>query len=157
MKGRVQFGFDGPRRMMRVQREEASVDDILESLGRRARLSNRLDPIETIQIGEGIREGFMTPALPGQIITDYQGRRSVGKYGFSLMLIGGLVVLGLYGALRAVTDPSSVLRTVLSPTFTSVFGDPLKLGLAGLVCLLPVLIIRWGRNRIAWPSTPTAE
>ncbi len=65
---------------------------------------------------------------------------------FALLLLGGVLIVGLYGALKSVTEPSMILRVVQNPAFVSVFTDPLKLGLVALFCVIPLLIVRRRRR-----------
>ncbi len=72
--------------------------------------------------------------------------RSLGKYMFALLLLGGVLIVGLYGALKSVAQPSLILRVVQDPAFASVFTDPVRLSLVALFCVLPVAFVRRRRR-----------
>lgn len=147
-RGGRHFGFNGPRKRPPVMNKEVSDDDILDSLSRRAQLVEKLHPIESTMEDE-LEERF----VPEPLTTHFpRGPRqhSFSRYTFVLMLAGGLVIVGLYGALKAVTDPSSLLGMTSNPTFKSVFTDPLRLGLVIFFSLIPMLIVhrrRTAQNR----------
>ncbi len=143
---RRQFGFDGPRRRLRSQDSGASVDDILDSLTRRTQISGKFDTVENVPVKDEPRNRF-TPNISARSLCREGTHRSIGKFAFALMLISGLTILGLYGALKAVTEPSSILRITENPTFTSVFTDPVRLALVALLCVIPAAIfLRRGRR-----------
>ncbi len=148
---RRQFGFDGSRRRLRSQDSGASVDDILDSLTRRTQISGRFDTVENVPVQDEPRNRF-TPKISAKALPRQGTNRAIGKFAFALMLISGLTILGLYGALKAVTEPSSILRITENPTFTSVFTDPVRLTLVALLCVIPAAIFlrRGSRNRLSY-------
>ncbi len=139
------FGFDGPRRHTYVREEDVSVDDILDSLSRRAELSDGLGRAEITRVEDGF-DGEVASERTLLPIGSRGPQHSIGKYMFALLLLGGVLIVGLYGALKSVTEPSMILRLVQNPAFVSVFTDPLKLGLVALFCVIPLLIVRRRRR-----------
>ena len=65
------------------------------------------------------------------------------------MLVGGFMILMIYGALKAVMSASSTPTTAVESLSTLVLNDPLKLGLLGILCLVPVVMALKRRNRIS--------
>ncbi len=145
MGGGRHFGFNGPRRQVRVREENFSVDDILDSLSRRAQLSDGLGRVEMTPLEEGLEGRFASETVRRPIVLKIR-QHSLGKYAFALLLLGGVLIVGLYGALKAVAEPSMILRVVQDPAFASVFTDPVRLGLVALFCLIPTLIVRRRRS-----------
>jgi hypothetical protein len=144
-KGKRVFGFHGPRKKTRDN--ELGVDEILDSLSRRAELGTELDPVETAKVEDSLASEYLGAGLPDSGLKAGKSRGFLGKYAFVLMLLGGVIVVGLYGALKALTDPGGIVRVTQSPTFVSVFTDPLRLGLVLLFCLVPALTVRRRRSR----------
>lgn len=148
-----QFGFDGPIESRDGYRE-ATVDDILESLDRHSQLTDQLGPQEGSEPDESTG-GFVSES-EGQatrIDSHAIGRGSVGRYGFGLMLMGGVLILIVYGVLRAVTNTSASITALVS-LLGVVLNDPVKLGLLGVLCFVPLVMVWKRRNRIArqaWP------
>ena len=123
------------------------VDEILDSLSRRSELGNDLDPVETARVEGSLASEYLGETLQDSGLKSGAGRGFLGKYAFVLMLMGGVVVVGLYGALKALTDPGGIVRVTQSPAFVSVFTDPVRLGLVLLFCLVPALTVRRRRSR----------
>ena len=144
-KGRRAFGFHGPRK--KVRDNDLSVDEILDSLSRRSELGPELDPVETARVEESLASEYLGENLPDSGLRAGKSRGFLGKYAFVLMLLAGVVVVGLYGALKTLTDPGGIVQVTQSPTFVSVFTDPLRLGLVLLLCLVPALTVRRRRSR----------
>ena len=137
------FSFSGsPERLS--EDEPVTDDDILDSLTRRAQFSKKLgdSPEVTLNLGEEKR-----PEPPTQVSGFYEsGRREYGKYLFALMLVGGIVVVLVMGAFRALLDTSLVGKATQSQVLTSVFTDPMKLLLVAVLCLVPAVLIRRRRQ-----------
>ena len=135
---RLRFGFSGPATSR--TREEAGVDDFLDSLSRRSRLGNEIDQETSVIIGEA--EENIDPALrTSEFGLSSPLRIGLGKIVFTLTLIGGVVLLWLYGALGVNTSPLALDNLTSSEEIASVFSDPFKLGLMALVCFVPVLLL----------------
>ncbi len=144
-KTALRFGFDGRSSHSPVESEGSTVDDILESLDRHTQLSDQLDPEAGMQPGEGQGDVF-SAELPRQATEFPRVHGSLGKYSFTLMLMTGLMILITYGAFTGTSSPTTTVNSMLA----SVLNDPVKLGLVGILCLLlPVMMIRWRRSRVA--------
>lgn len=140
---RVRFGFSGPA--SRRTREEAGVDDFLDSLSRSASLGREIDNETSVLMGETVER--IDPALEAsEYGLSAPMRVSVRKIMLSLMLIGGVALLWLYGALAALAEPLAPENLAGSREIASIFSDPLKLGLLALVSFIPVFFLR-RRNR----------
>jgi hypothetical protein len=146
----LRFGFDGPSDR-RAEYQQATVDEILESLGRHSQLADQLGP----------RDGFEPEGSTERLVEDIGRARpsdsdpivrgSLGRYGFGLMLIGGVIILSVYGILKAIANaPTST--TAIAALLTLVLNDPVKLGLLGLLCLVPVVMALKRRNHIGRSS-----
>ena len=144
-----QFGFKGPIRSERAEYQEATVDDILESLGRHSQLAEQLGPHEELEPDEGTEEFERPFRLDRPPASRPNEHGSIGRYGFGLMLVGGFMILMIYGALRAVMSASSTPTTAVGSFLALILNDPLKLGLVGVLCLVPVVMARKRRNRIS--------
>ena len=118
-----------------------AVDDILDSLSRRAKLSHQLDQEELSPLDGDLETSDHSPH-PSPIIAPIQKRNNLGKVAFALMMASGVIVLWLYGALPTFLDLSIISKLIQSPTYTSVFTNPVKLGLVTLLCFIPVIILR---------------
>ncbi len=140
----LRFGFDGPSSLSQAESEGATVDDILESLDRHTRLSDQLDPEAGLQADEAPGEVF-SAELPRQATAFPRVHRLLGKYSFTLMLITGLMILIMYGAFTGTSSPTTAVSSIL----VAVLKDPVKLGLVGILFLLPVMMIRRRRGRAA--------
>jgi len=70
----------------------------------------------------------------------------LGKIVFTLTLMGGVVLLWLYGALGTLISPLALDNLTRSGEVASVFSDPFKLGLVALVSFVPVFLL-WRRRR----------
>ncbi len=140
------FGFSGMPELEVVQDEEEPVndDDILESLTRRAQFSRQLGDSTEVALNLS-EESRPEPLLPVSKLSE-PGRRDYGKYVFALMLLGGMVVVLVVGAFRALLDTSLVGRATQSLVLTSVFTDPVKLLLVAVLCLIPAVLIRRSRR-----------
>jgi hypothetical protein len=124
--------------------KDVGVDEILDSLSRRSQLSDGLDRLEIAPPVEELEAQFITgtEVEPAKIARQH----SLGKYAFPLLLLGGLLTVGLYGALRSVTNPAGILRVIQNPGFAAVFTDPVRLGLVMLFCAVPAFIVRRHRR-----------
>jgi hypothetical protein len=69
-------------------------------------------------------------------------RIGLGKIVVALTLIGGVVLLWLYGALGTLTSPLALDSLTRSQEIASVFSDPFKLALVALVSLVPILLLK---------------
>ena len=118
-----------------------TVDDILDSMSRRAKLSHQLDQ-DTLSVMENDLDTSDRSFNPPPTIAPIQERNTLGKVAFALILAAGMIVLWLFGALATLLDLSIINKLTQSPTYTSVFTDPVKLGLVALLCLIPVIILR---------------
>ena len=140
------FGFHAHEEHEGVMQQEATVDDILESLGRRTQLADTLsmrearDPMED---GEDLFDSRV-----GSLASPLIVRGSLGRYAFSLMLVGGVVILLLYGFLSSVLGASSPPVGAGRSLLGLILDDPVKLGLLGVLCLVPVVIARKRRGRL---------
>jgi hypothetical protein len=142
------FGFDGPIEG-RDEYRAATVDEILESLDRHSQLTDQLSPQDGFEPDEST--GGLVSENGGQatpIDSHAIGRGSVGRYGFGLMLVGGVLILMVYGVLRAVTNMSASTTAFVS-ILGVVLNDPVKLGLLAVLCLVPLVMVRKRHNRIA--------
>jgi len=132
--------------------QEATVDDILESLGRRTQLADTLsmrearDPMED---GEDLFDSRV-----GSLASPLIVRGSLGRYAFSLMLAGGVVILLLYGFLSSVLGASSPSVSAGRSLLGLILDDPVKLGLLGILCLVPVVMARKRRGRLERLALP---
>ncbi len=140
------FGFHAHEEHEGVMQQEATVDDILESLGRRTQLADTLsmrearDPMED---GEDLFDSRV-----GSLASPLIVRGPLGRYAFSLMLVGGVVILLLYGFLSSVLGASSPPVGAGRSLLGLILDDPVKLGLLGVLCLVPVVIARKRRGRL---------
>ena len=140
------FGFHAHEEHEGVMHQEATVDDILESLGRHTQLADTLsmrearDPTEE---GEDLFDSRVASLTSPLIL-----RGSLGRYAFSLMLVGGVVVLLLYGFLSSVLGASSPPVSAGRSLLGLILDDPVKLGLLGVLCLVPVVMARKRRGRL---------
>ena len=138
------FGFNGRAESERIG-QEATVDDILESLGRHTELADTLSIHEArrpINEGEDLLDlGDLSGESP------LVGRGSLGRYAFSLMLVGGVVILLLYGFLSAMHSAASPPITAGKSLLGLILSDPVKLGLLGILFLVPVIALRKRRGR----------
>lgn len=140
---RLRFGFSGPA--AKRTREEVGVDDFLDSLSRRSRFGNEIDQETAVLTGEV--EESVDPALQAsEFGLSRPLRAGLGKIVFTLTLIGGVVLLWLYGALGEFTSPIAIDNLTRSEEIASVFSDPFKLGLVALVSFVPVFFL-WRRHR----------
>jgi hypothetical protein len=144
------FGFDGPSDG-RAEYQQATVDEILESLGRHSQLSDQLGPRDGFESDESAERliGDMGQARPSD--SGPIGRGSLGRYGFGIMLIGGMLILSVYGILKAITITPTSTNAIAS-VLGLVLNDPVKLGLLGLLCLVPVVMALKRRNRVGRSS-----
>ena len=146
------FGFHSSEEHEGVMHREATVDDILESLGRRTQLADTLsmhearDPTEE---GEDLFDGRV-----GSLGSPSVVRGSLGRYAFSLMLAGGVVILLLYGFLSSVLGASSPSVSAGRSLLGLILDDPVKLGLLGILCLVPVVMARKRRGRLERLALP---
>ncbi|SRR5712692_1164905 len=140
------FGFHAHEEHEGVMHQEATVDDILESLGRHTQLADTLsmrearDPTEE---GEDLFDSRVASLTSPLIL-----RGSLGRYAFSLMLVGGVVILLLYGFLSSVLGASSPPVSAGRSLLGLILDDPMKLGLLGVLCLVPVVMARKRRGRL---------
>ena len=139
------FGFHGSSNLD-VENREATVDDILESLGRHTQLADSLSMREAREPGEESDDFFNTqvPSFRPPI----RVRGSFGRYAFSLMLFGGVAVLVLYGFFSMILGPSSTPVNAGRSLLSLIVNDPVKLGLLGILCLVPVVMARRRRGRV---------
>ena len=138
-RSKLRFGFTGPA--MRRLDDGVTVDDILDSMSRRTKLSNQLDQDTLSSLEIDLETSNHSPS-PSATIASMPKRTTRGKVAFALIVTSGMIVLWLYGALTALLDFSIINKLIQSPTYTSVFTDPAKLGLVALLCLIPVIILR---------------
>jgi hypothetical protein len=145
----IRFGFENSTLKERVEHREATVDEILESLGRHARLANQLGPYDGSE-AEEVTEGFFDAKRPPRLNSSrYRLHGPIGTYGFALILLGGLVILMVYGVLRMVMSASSASSVGMGSLLLSILNDPLRLGFLGLLCLVGALVARRrGRNTV---------
>ena len=136
------FGFHGHVERESVGEREATVDDILESLGRHTQLADTLSMAR--EPGEQGEDLFDTPV--GSAASPHIVRGSLGRYAFSLMLVGGVVILLLYGFLSAVLGASSPPVSAGRSLLGLILNDPVKLGLLGILCLVPVVMAKKRRG-----------
>src|SRR5437867_3095392 len=147
------FGFNAHEEHEGVMRKEATVDDILESLGRHTQLADTLsmrearDPTE-----EGADDLF--DSRVGSLASPFIVRGSLGRYAFSLMLVGGVVILLLYGFLSSVLGASSPSVGAGRSLLGLILDDPVKLGLLGVLCLVLVVMARKRRGRLERLALP---
>ena len=126
---------------MRRLEDDVTVDDILDSLSRRAKLSHQLDQ-DTLSPLENDLETSDRSFNPPPTIAPIPKRNTLDKVAFALIIAAGMIVLWLFGALTTLFDLSIINKLIQSPTYTSVFTDPVKLGLVALLCFIPVIILR---------------
>ncbi|HLE65299.1 MAG TPA: hypothetical protein VI816_04130 [Candidatus Bathyarchaeia archaeon] len=136
---KIRFGFTGPA--IRRREDDATVDDILDSMSRRAKLSHQLDHDTLSPLENDLETSDRSFKLP-PTIAPIPERNTLGKVAFALILAAGMIVLWLFGALATLLDLSIINKLTQSPTYTSVFTDPVKLGLVALLCFIPVIILR---------------
>lgn len=136
---KIRFGFTGPA--IRRREDDATVDDILDSMSRRAKLSHQLDQDTLSPLDIDLETSDHSPN-PSPTIARIRKRNNLGKVAFALIMASGMIVLWLYGALPSFFDLSIINKLTQSPTYTSVFTDPVRLGLVALLCLIPVIILR---------------
>ena len=142
LRPRLRFGFSGPA--ARRTREEAGVDDFLDSLSRRSRLGSEIDQETSVLAGEA--EENIDPALQAsEFGLSRPLKIGLGKIVFALTMIGGVVLLWLYGALGTLISPLALDNLTRSREVASVFSDPFKLGLVALVSFVPVFLL-WRRH-----------
>jgi hypothetical protein len=145
------FGFHAHEEREGVMQQEATVDDILESLGRRTQLADTLsmrearDPTEE---GEDLFDSRVVSLPQGSRASPFVVRGSLGTYAFSLMLVGGVVILLLYGFLSSVLGASSPSVGAGRSLLGLILDDPVKLGFLGVLCLVPVVIAMKRRGRL---------
>jgi hypothetical protein len=136
---RLRFGFSGSATSR--TREEAGVDDFLDSLSRRSRLGSELDQETSVLMGNA--EESIDPALQAsEFGLSRPLKIGLGKIVVALTLIGGVVLLWVYGALGTLISPSAFDSLARSGEVASVFSDPFKLGLVALVSFVPVFLLR---------------
>jgi hypothetical protein len=129
----------------RRPREEASVDDFLNSMSRGKSLGEEIDQETSVITGEPVE--VFDPALEAsESGLSSVPRLAVGKIVLTLGLIGGVVVLWVYGALAGITGSLGLENLTGSGEVAGVFSDPLKLGVVALVSFLPVLFLRRRRR-----------
>jgi len=136
---KLRFGFTGPA--MRRREDDVTVDDILDSMSRRAELSRQLDQ-DTLSPLDSDLETSDYSANPSPTIALIRKRNNLGKVAFALIMASGMIMLWLYGVLTTLLDLSIINRLIQIPTYASVFTDPVKLGLVALLCFIPVIILR---------------
>ncbi len=140
---KIRFGFTGPA--IRRREDDATVDDILDSMSRRAKLCHQLDQ-DTLAPLDIDLETCDHSQNPSPTIARIRKRNSLGNVAFALIMASGMIMLWLYGALPSFFGLSIINKLTQNPTYTSVFADPVKLGLVALLCFIPVIILR-GRHR----------
>ncbi len=146
-KTTFRFGFDGRLETGQVESEDATVDDILESLGRHAQLSNQLDP-PPLQYDDEPVELSNGPTFLSDKVTYPRVSGSLGRYGFILMLVMGFIILTMYAMLKAFADASYPSPMSIGSLLESILDDPIKIGLLGIIALLPVIAMRRRRARV---------
>ena len=117
-----------------------TVDDILDSMSRRAELSRQLDQDTLSPLDSDLETSDY--ANPSPTIALIRKRNNRGKVAFALIMASGMIMLWLYGVLTTLLDLSIINRLIQIPTYASVFTDPVKLGLVALLCFIPVIILR---------------
>jgi len=70
------------------------------------------------------------------------------------MLAGGVVILLLYGFLSSVLGASSPSVSAGRSLLGLILDDPVKLGLLGILCLVPVVMARKRRGRLERLALP---
>lgn len=110
-------------------------------MSRRSRLSSEIDQETSVLVGEGAANTEQV-LKPHELGLPVSGRIGLAKIVSSLVLVGGMALLWLYGALGTLADPSALDRLARSPEIISVFSDPLKLGLVALVSFIPLFFLR---------------
>jgi len=146
------FGFHASEEHEGVMHREATVDDILESLGRRTQLADTLSMREAQDPTEEGEDLF--DSRVGSLCSPFIVRGSLGRYAFSLMLAGGVVILLLYGFLSSVLGASSPSVSAGRSLLGLILDDPVKLGLLGILCLVPVVMARKRRGRLERLALP---
>lgn len=136
---RLRFGFSGPA--SKRTKEEAGVDDFLDSLSRRTSLGGEIDKETSVLMGETVENIDPDLETSGFGLSSRM-KVSVGKIVLALILVGGVALLWLYGALGGLTDPLALDNLTRSEEIASIFSDPFKLGLLVLVSLVPILLLR---------------
>ncbi len=141
---RFRFGFDGPVKRRREEGAGLGVDDILDSLSRRAKLGDQFD--ETARTAFENEAVSGTPLeLPDSIIQSAR-KRAFGKFAFAFLMMAGVVAVWLYGALNAVLDSATIGRLMGSPILSSAFTDPVKLAILAVGCFVPVILAKRRRS-----------
>ncbi len=146
------FGFHAHEEHEGVMRQEATVDDILESLGRHTQLADTLSMREARDTTEEGEDFF--DSRVGSLASPSTFRGSLGRYAFTLMLVGGVVILLLYGFLSSVLGASSPPVSAGRSLLGLILDDPVKLGLLGVLCLVPIAMARKRRGRLEILAQP---
>ena len=102
---KIRFGFTGPA--IRRREDDATVDDILDSMSRRAKLSHQLDQDTLAPLEFDLETSDHSPN-PSPTIAPIPERNTLGKVAFALILAAGMIVLGLFVALATLLDLSII-------------------------------------------------
>ncbi len=148
-RARFRFGFSGSSE--RGKNGKVTSDEILESLTRQANLRERLAQERSISLDEIVQteEAGRYLQMPERMSfpsTTNQERRSMGRFAFIVMLVGGFGILWIYGILSRAFDmimPSRI-QNLISIT---AFIDPTKVFVIGLFALIAGLLVRRARKR----------
>ncbi len=140
---KFRFGFSGT--VKRKREDRASVDDILDSLSRRAELSDRFDEAAGIAFEDEV-EGSKVPQGVSDSVSREARKRALGKFAFVFLMVAGVFAVWLYGALTAVLDGTALGRITQSPVYSSAFTDPVKLVILAIGCFIPVIIVKRRRS-----------
>jgi hypothetical protein len=145
---KFRFGFSGS--VKRKKEDRATVDDILDSLSRRAELSDRFDEAARIAFEDEAERSSVSPGVSDSVRQEAR-KRALGKFAFVILMVAGVFAIWLYGALSAVLDGTAVGRLTRSPVYFSAFTDPVKLAILVMCCFIPVIWLR-KRTRAKRPS-----
>ncbi len=140
---KFRFGFSGPAKRNREDR--TSVDDILDSLSRRAELGDRFDEAAGIAFEDEV-EGSRVPPGVSDLVSRDARKRALGKFAFVFLMVAGVFAVWLYGALNGVLDGTALGRITQSPVYSSAFTDPVKLAILAMCCFIPVIWLRKRRR-----------
>jgi len=152
---RFRFGFSGKKKRANsadlAEDTGATTDDILDSLTRQAVIREKLVTQGKID-DEGIIgsevfgqswEPITAPLHPARVRKD----RDFGRYGFALMLLGGLSVLWLYGLLTRTYELFPLNKLLQYSGVQTVFAQPLQTAVIAASALLAAYGIARRRKR----------
>ena len=147
-KTRYRFGFSGLRR--RRKTTNATTDDILESLTRHSKLTQRTEPEDDVNMtdiseSENLTQ-FEAPSLDTPSGTTTRVDRNLGQIILALMLLCGLTIVGVYASVSKHFDISALNQMLRNSGIGSVFTNQDQLAIIALVALIGALWT-WRRRR----------